>query len=107
MSHPSDERLDRWASGEADRRSSGHIVHCLQCQSRLEYLTELEPRLRAELEATLSPGPTLEQRLVQRLERTLSGREAWELMADLLNTGVRTSLLLIEAEREEDDNAQQ
>jgi len=94
--HPSDSALGRWTAGGRSPRAARHAEHCPMCLERLEQLTELEPALRAELEADLAPHPSFEQRLWERLEAKLADREALAVFTELMNVGPTTSWLLLE-----------
>lgn len=102
--HPSDRGLSRWAAGRPSLRSSDHAQHCPQCQERLEQITELEPQVRAQLEASLAPTESFEARLRDRLEQKVSNREALAVVADLMDAGLRTSQMLVEGEQKEEDD---
>jgi hypothetical protein len=72
------------------------------CLERLEQITELEPRLRADLETNLAPQPSLEQRLWERLEAKLADREALSVFTELMDIGPETSWLLLEGPHKEE-----
>ena len=94
--HPSDATLGRWSAGSTSRRAARHAEHCPMCLERLEQITELEPRIRAELGADLMPRPSLESALWERLEARLAEREAISVLTDLIDVGRETSRLLLE-----------
>lgn len=104
--HPSEQRLQRWLEAESGDRYAGHIAHCPLCQERLEQMTALEPQVREQLTSDLSAPSTLEQRIRDHLERKLADRETMAVLGELMNTGLRTSQVLLtgEQQEEEDDN---
>lgn len=103
--HPSDSTLGRWSAGGGSRRAGRHAQHCPMCLERLEKLTDLAPRVRAELEADRMPRPALEAALWERLEARMAEQEAVSVMTELLDVGPETSRLMIEGPVEivEDD----
>ncbi|MDR0342991.1 MAG: hypothetical protein LBI49_07680 [Nocardiopsaceae bacterium] len=102
--HPSDAQLARWAEAGKGKRAASHAIHCLLCERRLETITELAPRLREQLAASLEPPGTFEQRLQERLSQRLLDHETIALVTDLVDVGPETTRLLLEArERDEDD----
>jgi hypothetical protein len=66
------------------------------CLERLEQITDLEPRIRSELEADLMPRPALETALWDRLEARMAEREALSVLTELMDVGPETSRLLLE-----------
>ena len=66
------------------------------CLERLEQITDLEPRIRSELEADLMPRPALETGLWDRLEARMAEREALSVLTELMDVGTETSRLLLE-----------
>ena len=99
--HPSDATLGRWSAGGRSRRATRHAEHCQMCLERLEQLTELEPRLRAELETNLASHPSFEQKLWERLEAKLADREALSVFTELMDIGPETTWLLLEGHRKD------
>ncbi|WP_432476094.1 hypothetical protein [Nocardioides sp. GXQ0305] len=93
--HPSDSALGRWSSGGRSWRAARHAQHCPLCLERLELITELEPRLRAELETGLAPQSAWEQTLWDRLEARLADHEAFAVFTDLMDVGPETSWMLL------------
>ena len=94
--HPSDTSLERWSTGGPSRRAARHAQHCPLCLERLEQITALEPRIRAELEADTMPRPSLEAALWDRLESRIAEREAISVFTELMDVGPATSRLLLE-----------
>lgn len=94
--HPSDTVLGRWSAGNPSRRAARHAEHCSLCLDRLEQLTELEPRLRSELEADQMPREALEARLWDRLEARIANREAITVFTEMMDVGPETTRLLLE-----------
>ncbi len=94
--HPSDTTLGRWSAGSGSRRAARHAQHCPMCLQRLEQITELEPRIRAELGADHMPRPSLENALWERLETRIAEREALSVLTELMEVGPETSRLLVE-----------
>lgn len=101
--HPSDTRLERWVGGRRTPLISSHVQHCPQCQQRLEDLTTLEGELRQRLTDDLASSEEVARRVRDRLERALADRETMSLLADLLNNGVRTSRVLLDSDRGEQE----
>jgi hypothetical protein len=99
--HPSDDALGRWSAGGSGRRAARHAEHCPMCLERLEQITDLEPRIRAELELDLMPRPTLENALWDRLEARMAEREAVSVLTELMDVGPETSRLLLEGSVDE------
>lgn len=102
--HPSDAQLARWAADGKGQRAASHAVHCPFCERRLEAITELAPRLREQLAATLEPSDTFEERLQERLNQRLFDQETIAVLTDLVDVGPETTRLLLGIEeRDEDD----
>lgn len=102
--HPSDRHLLLWTEAGKGRRTAHHVVHCSLCEQRLETLTELAPRLRAELRAALAPSSTFEQQLQERLNQRLLNEETYAVLGDLMEVGLTTSRLLLEPGPEDDED---
>lgn len=93
--HPSDAALGRWSGGRRSLRAARHARHCPLCLERLEQITELEPDVRAELEADLTSPSALEQQLWDRLEARLADQEALTVFSELMDVGPQTTWLLL------------
>lgn len=93
--HLSDAALSSWADGRAHRGAARHVEHCPLCLDRLEQMTELEPGVRSDIEASLMPLRSLEEALWDRLEARVADREALSLVTDLIDVGPATSMLLL------------
>lgn len=93
--HLSDAALSSWSAGRTSRGAARHLEHCPLCLARVEQMTELEPRVREDLEATLMPLRSLEEAVWDRLEARVADREALSVLTELIDVGPATSLLLL------------
>lgn len=93
--HLSDAVLTSWSAGRTHRGAARHLEHCPLCLARVEQMTELAPRVRADLEASLMPQRSLEEALWDRLEARVADREAMSVLTELIDVGPATSLLLL------------
>jgi len=103
--HPSDRRLERWAEGRRTPLTNSHVQHCPQCAQRLEEITALEAGLREHLSHDLAPSDLVAARMAKRLEQAFADRETMSVLIDLVSNGLRTSQVLLEGQREDEDES--